>query len=164
MLHLSDRDLLTAGPLGTGGVATHDVLGPLAITRLSSWLMGAAKVVVKPVLDPHRLAAVDAHDPPARMAEAVRHRDATCVFPGCTRSSAHADLDHITPYAPPDEGGPPGQTSYDNLAPLCRRHHRAKTHGDFDYHRRTDGAYEWTLPTGVGVVTEAPSSRPRPPG
>ncbi len=162
VLHLSDRDLLTAGPLGSGAVATHDVLGPVAVTTLSSWLMGAAKVVIKPVLDPARLSPVDRHDPPARLADAVRLRDVTCVFPGCTRSSARADLDHIDPYVPPGEGGPPGQTSYEGLAPLCRRHHRAKTHADFSYHRRPDGAYEWRLPTGTTATTEPPTPRPRP--
>ena len=35
------------------------------------------------------------------------------------------DLDHTVEYS---DTGPPGQTSTENLAPLCRTHHRAKTH------------------------------------
>ncbi len=163
VLHLTDRDLLTAGPLATGAVVAGDALGPLAVRRLSSWLMGATKVVIKPVLEPTNLQPVDRHDPPARLAEAVRLRDATCVFPGCTRSSVRADLDHITPYEPLDEGGPRGQTSYENLAPLCRRHQRAKTHGAFDYCRGPDGSYQWRLPAGAIVATEPRGPRPRPP-
>ena len=106
--------------------------------------------------------SVDRHDPPARMAAAVRLRDATCVFPGCNRSSARADLDHIEPYAPVTDGVPPGQTSVDALAPLCRRRHRAKTHGHFGYHRDTGGGYVWRLPSGRTVATDPPLPRPRP--
>ncbi|MFS3129011.1 HNH endonuclease [Nocardioides sp. Bht2] len=57
------------------------------------------------------------------------------------RSSADADLDHIEPY---DDTGPPGQTTPENLAPLCRHHHLAKTHGSWRYQRTEDGNYLWT--------------------
>ena len=47
-----------------------------------------------------------------------------------------------------DDGGPPGQTRPDNLAPLCRRHHRAKTHAGWHYRRNPDGTYTWHSPHG----------------
>jgi hypothetical protein len=138
----------------------------MLLGRLQAWLLTAAKVTIQPVLDldpsSDSMPAVDAHDPPARLAAAVRLRDATCVFPGCTRPSDRADLDHIAEYVPLDDGGPPGQTHPANLAPLCRRHHRAKTFGAFTYHRRPDGSYEWTTPTGRRIVTDPPRPRPRP--
>ena len=96
------------------------------------------------------------------MAAAVRFRDTTCVYPACDRAAERCDLDHIGGYVPLDEGGPPGQTSPDSLAPLCRRHHRAKTFGAFTYRRLPDGSYEWTLPTGRTVVTDPATPRPRP--
>ena len=77
-----------------------------------------------------------------------RLRDPVCVFPGCTKPSRRCDLDHIEAYVSPDDGGPPGQTHPDNLAPLCRGHHRAKTHGLWTYRRLPDGGYRWTTPTG----------------
>jgi hypothetical protein len=172
VLHITDTDLVAGddaadaadGALpGRGGVARSDKLGPVLMERLSGWLWFAGKVTVKPVLDIGAMAPVDAHDPPARMADAVRLRDETCVYPGCNRSSRQADLDHIDPYIKPDSGGPPGQTHPDNLAPLCRRHHRAKTHADFTYVRLPDGSYRWTLPTGIRVTTDPPRRRPRPP-
>ncbi len=58
------------------------------------------------------------------------------------------DLDHIDPYVPMDQGGPPGQTNPHNLACLCRRHHRCKTSGRWRYRRRPDGTYEWHGPHG----------------
>jgi hypothetical protein len=167
VLHVTDCDLL-ADPHGVDprGVARSDELGPMLLGRLQAWLLTAAKVTIQPVLDldpaTTQMPAVDQHDPPAPMAAAVRLRDATCIFPGCTRPSDRADLDHIIEYVPLDEGGPPGQTHPTNLAPLCRRHHRAKTFGAFTYHRRPDGAYEWTLPSGRRIVTDPPRTRPRP--
>jgi hypothetical protein len=61
---------------------------------------------------------------------------------------AACDVDHTNEYAPMAEGGPPGQTNPDNLACLCRRHHRCKTFTRWRYRRRPDGTYEWTDPAG----------------
>ncbi|WP_210650493.1 HNH endonuclease signature motif containing protein [Nocardioides sp. SYSU D00065] len=168
VFHLTDRDLLDRdGAIRRDGVARSPELGPVLTGRLQSWLLSAGKVTIRPVLDLEpqapSLAAVDQHDPPIRMAAAVRLRDATCVFPGCRRSSGRSDLDHIEEYVPPDEGGPPNQTRPDNLAPLCRRHHRAKTFGPFSYLRLADGSYQWTLPSGTRVSTDPPRRRPVPP-
>ena len=49
---------------------------------------------------------------------------------------------------PPDDGGPPEQTSPANLACLCRRHHRLKTFTAWTYQRLPDSAYVWTDPHG----------------
>ncbi len=98
-------------------------------------------MTIQPVvdLDPAAHPPVDVHDPPARMAAMVRLRDVTCVYPRCGRPAAACDLDHIDPYVPMDQGGPTGQTHPGNLAPLCRKHHRAKTFGDFTYQHRPTG-------------------------
>ncbi len=163
VFHVTDRDLLDTGASwGAAGVATSPRLGPVLLGRLRSWLLTAAKVTITPVVDHATLPPVDQHDPPARMAAAVRFRDTTCVYPACGRTAERCDLDHIDSYVSPGEGGPPGQTSPDSLAPLCRRHHRAKTFGAFTYRRLADGSYEWTLPTGRTVVTDPVTPRPRP--
>ena len=85
---------------------------------------------------------------PRRCARPSMLRDAHCVFPGCRRDSRACDLDHITEYLPLEDGGPPGQTRPGNLAPLCRTHHRVKTHSAWHYKRLDDGSYVWTAPTG----------------
>jgi hypothetical protein len=147
VFHVTDRDLLAGDVVpGRTGVARSPKLGPVLMGRLQSWLMTAGKVTIKPVVDLATIPAVDTHDPPARMAAAVRLRDVTCVYPGCGRAAEVCDLDHIEEYVPPDEGGPPGQTNPDALAPLCRRHHRAKTFGAFTYRRLDDGSYAWAPP------------------
>ncbi len=144
-LHLTADQLLE---IDTFPAAIHtDRFGTPSSDLVKLWLTDTT-VTIKPVLDPARADAVDAHDPPDWMADLVRLRDPCCVFPGCQRPSRACDLDHIDPYLPLDRGGPPGQTAPANLAPLCRRHHRAKTHAGWTYHRRPDGSYHWTSPTG----------------
>ncbi len=161
VFHVTDRDLLD----DPHGVAHSPKLGPVLTGRLRSWLLCAGQVTIQPVvdLDPAAHPPVDVHDPPARMAAMVRLRDVTCVYPRCGRPAETCDLDHIDPYVPMDQGGPTGQTHPGNLAPLCRKHHRAKTFGDFTYQRSGDGSYEWTLPTGVRITTDPPHRRPTPP-
>ena len=142
-LHLDAADL----PESLVRVGKVEKLGPLTVARIREWL-GTSRFSLQPVLDLARTDAVDQHDPPAWMRELVILRDATCVHPNCNRSSRDCDLDHIEAYVEMDDGGPPGQTRPDNLAPLCRRHHRAKTHYGWSYVRNRDGSYTWTGPYG----------------
>ncbi|MCW2794526.1 HNH endonuclease signature motif containing protein [Nocardioides sp.] len=107
-------------------------------------------MTILPVLDLARTDVVDQHDPPPWMDDLVRLRDRHCVFPWCERDSRSCDLDHINRYDPgtADDPGPPGQTRPENLAPLCRRHHRTKTARRWSYLRDPDGTYTWTSPHG----------------
>ena len=88
------------------------------------------------------------------MRDLVVLRDGHCIFPRCQVDARSCDLDHTIPY---DENGPPGQTRPENLAALCRRHHRAKTTGRWRYLRTPDGDYLWHGPYGTSyLVTPAP--------
>ena len=137
-LHASLADVVAGTPGATGSV---EALGPATLDLIREWA-GRSRVTIQPVL--HVAAddrwSVDRHDPPPRMAEQVRLRDETCVFPWCGRSARQCDLDHRDPFLDPGDGGPPGQTSPDSLAPLCRRHHRAKTAGRWTYERTGPGS------------------------
>ncbi len=136
----------------TVGVGSVDRLGPATTARIKEWV-GHSRVTIVPVLDLDRDDPVDQHDPPDRIRDHVILRDRTCVFPGCTRDARSCDLDHIEPYLDPRDGGSPGQTRPSNLAPLCRRHHRAKTSGHWRYSRTPDGDYEWISPRGTTYIT-----------
>ena len=57
---------------------------------------------------------------PDHIRHAVKARDLTCRFPGCHARAEYFDCDHIIAH-------PTGATCPDNLAGLCRRHHRTKT-------------------------------------
>jgi len=65
------------------------------------------------------------------------------VFPWCTRAARRCDKDHVIPHS----AG--GTTCSCNLAPLCRRHHRLKTHAPgWSYTKLDPTTYLWTSPHG----------------
>ncbi len=148
-----------------GGAARVEKLNAVTLTLLRDWLRRTDHVTIRPVLEMTRADALDPHDPPGWMRETVILRDQTCVFPGCTTDARSCDQDHITPYQPMDQGGPPGQTSLANLASLCRRHHGLKTRRVWAYRRLPDNgydrysSYEWTSPHGHVYLTR-PGARP----
>ncbi len=166
-IHLSEAALKGApevdpdtGKLGLHLARVENHHQTLTADAVREWLsVPGTQVVVKPVIDLHDQIAVDSYEIPDRISQRVRLKRPTCVFPHCTRTSARTDLDHIDEYVPPDQGGPPGQTSTQNLAPLCRRHHRAKTHPSpvsassttiaWDYQQLTPTTWLWTSPHGL---------------
>ena len=79
---------------------------------------------------------------PADLARYLRTRDGTCRFPGCARRATTCDLDHTTPW------NPDGHTRHDNLAHLCRNHHRLKHHTHWQMTQHPHGDITWTSPTG----------------
>lgn len=145
MLHLTLTDLIAHATEGTVAAGSVERLGPATIALIKDWV-GSSRVTIQPVLDRGSTAAVDRHDPPEVMREIVILRDGHCVFPWCNRDARGCDLDHVVAY---DDQGPPGQTNPDNLAALCRRHHRCKTHGRWRYVRNRDGTYLWRAPLGA---------------
>ncbi len=85
---------------------------------------------------------------PTGSPDQTAERDLTCVFPWCTRPAIHCDDDHVIPYS---EGGP---TASDNLGPLCRRHHRLKTHSPWSYTVLEPGSYLWSSPHGYQYLRD----------
>ncbi|MBS42006.1 MAG: hypothetical protein CMH83_02275 [Nocardioides sp.] len=132
---------------------------PVAVTvdQVRGWCATSTSVTVREVLDLTCARTTASYAPTAYIAAQARWRHPTCVFPGCGVPSAHADLDHIEPYA---SGG---KTTADNLAPLCRRHHRMKTHTRWRYRRRPDGVLEWTGPMGQMFTVDDRWHRHPPP-
>ena len=150
-LHVDARHLEE----GTGG-GTIERLGAGTLDLLQEWLSSVGSVRVQPVLDLGRDDAVDRHDPPGWMQTLVILRDRHCVFPGCRIDARRCDLDHIQAY---DEHGPPGQTHPRNLAPLCRRHHNAKTHNPT---KETAMSYLPTIEYEPAAPTATARRSPRP--
>ena len=65
------------------------------------------------------------------------------------------DLDRIVAW---HQGG---RTESTNLAPLCRLHHRMKTHGSWTYRRIDLTTFEWTSPMGRVYVNDLTHKRRR---
>lgn len=118
------------------------------IDQIRAWCADShTRVTVRPVIDLNQDFHAHGYAIPDRLREQVILRDRTCVHPRCTRPARACDIDHIEPFdhAHPESGG---QTTTHNLAPLCRRHHRLKTHGGWRYAMLANGVYLWTSPHG----------------
>jgi hypothetical protein len=141
-VHLSQAALAARS-----GTARVENLGPASLDLVRRWLQ-RRDVAVRPVLDLDDRVAVDAYEIPDTMRETVLLRSPCCPFPWCANLSRRKDMDHIEPFVPPDEGGPPGQTAAHLLGAPCRRHHRYKTPGGWTYSMPEPGIYLWRSPLG----------------
>jgi hypothetical protein len=128
----------------------------ITVEQLAEWCHHAnTRVSIRPVLDLTEHLSTDAYAPTDRLREQVILTCPTCVFPGCSRTARSCDLDHIVPW---HQGG---KTESSNLAPLCRLHHRLKTHGYWTYTRLTKTTFEWTSPMGRIYLNDLTHKRRR---
>lgn len=94
------------------------------------------------VADADAAVEVTARTPSVAQQRIIRHRHPTCVFPGCRMPATQSDIDHRIRHT---DGG---QTRIEDLAPLCRYHHRAKDEGGWRYDVTDDGQIIWISPLG----------------
>lgn len=126
----------------------------IGVEQVRSWCgRPDSQVIVKPVIDPDTCTWTDSDQVPDRIKEQVAVRDQTCVFPWCTRPARTCDHDHVVPRS---RNGP---TCSCNLAPLCRRHHRLKTHTAWRYVVLDPGTYLWTSPHGYQFLRDPTGTR-----
>jgi len=129
--------LLTGLP--TVGVLDHRV-GTLTSATIEAILADPDTVFRRLVVDPDTGWLLDAgaatYHPGRHLARTVRKRDIHCRFPGCATAARFCDLDHVIPF-------PVGLTVLRNMACLCRRHHRLKTHGHWSLSMTPDGVCTW---------------------
>jgi hypothetical protein len=166
-VHLSEA-ALTGGAAGgavpgqdgdrgqAGQVARLENTGdPVTLDQVRAWCATPdARITITPVLDLAGHVHTAAYEVPDRLTEHVGLRDLTCVFPFCERRARGCDTDHVIPYA---RGG---ATCSENLAPLCRRHHRLKTHhGRWIYVVLDPGTYLWTSPHGYRYLRDHTGTR-----
>lgn len=145
-----DDPALTGIGDATGMAEIEGKWGHILTERLPEFLKDS-KVVVRPVLDPNGLDAVEGYAPPTLMRLAMQVRNPVEVFPFGTRKSRGCDLDHTVPYVP----GRRAQTSMANLGPLSRRTHRAKTHGGWQLSQPMPGVFHWRSPVGYEYLVTA---------
>ncbi len=129
---------------------------PVSVETIRAWCGHPdTHVTVKPVIDLAEHVHVTQYEVPDRIREHLALRDVTCIFPWCTRPARRlrpgqhaADCDHCHPYT---SGG---ATCPCQIAPLCRRHHRLKTHGGWRYVILEPGSYLWTSPHGYHYLRD----------
>ena len=124
-------------------VARSEALGPLVRAQLAD-LFGTHRITVTPVLHTDAEQAVDSYEIPNRIRETVTLRDVCEVFPYSSRAARGLDLDHTEPYT----AGAEAQTGPDNLGPLTRGVHRAKTARRWQLRQPGSGIFWWKSPTG----------------
>ena len=118
------RVLVTAvGAEGSGNTEPAELAGygplPPALTRELATPGSNRSVVTVPVGPVPPTGGEARYRPSAPLDRYVRARDRLCQFPTCRQPAHRGDLDHIIPF-------PLGPTTAENLAALCRRHHRLK--------------------------------------
>jgi hypothetical protein len=153
--------LATASSHGTG-MRWRDTLtddsGRLLNTMRLSTLGWAARPKARVATDRGLADAPDARSVPAAQAPAedrptrrtpgsalatwIAARDRTCRAPGCRVPARAADIDHTIDHS---DGGP---TTHDNLAIVCRHHHRLKHEGGWRVAQPEPGMLVWTSPGG----------------
>ncbi|WP_166390954.1 HNH endonuclease signature motif containing protein [Nocardioides ochotonae] len=111
------------------------------------------QVTIKPVIDLEAHHHTDAYAIPDRLVEQTRLAQPVCAFPWCERPARRCDTDHVTAH------GDGGETCSCNLAPLCRRHHRAKTHTGWTYDKADAATYLWRSPHGLHLVKDHGTTR-----
>ncbi len=149
-VHLSDAAISR----DEAGIAQVEETRSIVSTeQVREWCTGDAQVVVKPVIDLEAHHHTDAYAIPDRLVDQTRLAEPTCAFPWCERPARRCDTDHVIAHG---SGGP---TCSCNLAPLCRRHHRAKTHTGWTYDKTDAATYLWRSPHGLHLVKEGGTTR-----
>ena len=127
------------------------------VPAMTGWALAAGGTWRRLVTDPTSRTAVDvgrtSYRPPTGLADLVRARDRSCVFPACQAPASRCDLDHLTAW------GQGRTTSLNNLATLYQAHHHLKHTPDRTvYQRHPDGTIN-RLPRKTGPHrTHVPST------
>ncbi|WP_205475089.1 HNH endonuclease signature motif containing protein [Nocardioides sp. SYSU D00038] len=122
---------------------------PLLVTQVEQWCREAGTTVtVKPVIDLNQHLQTDSYHPTELLQRQTQLKIQHCAAPWCTRPARRCDTDHTLPY---EQGG---TTCSGNLVPLCRWHHRMKTHTRWTYHRIGPTTFLWKTPHNGWVVVD----------
>lgn len=149
--------LLQEGDAGVAGAgcdpAVVEGVGPIPIVRARELCGGETqwmRVLTHPETGMVLSVGRDRYTPPASLRRVVRWRADRCMAPGCGVPASRCEIDHTVAW----EHG--GTTSLQNLAPLCKGHHRVKHHGGWELRQVPDsgGVVEWVSPAGRRYLVE----------
>lgn len=150
---------LRSAPTGIDPLTTIEgPLGARLAEQVATWCnRPEASFTVLPVVDLNQHVESTSDGVTATMALRTKLRIPTCVFPFCDRPSRRCDVDHRVPVG--DGLGQRGASCDCNLVPLCRHHHRLKTHAGWSYTPIEPGIWLWSDPHGRHYFRDGHSTR-----
>lgn len=146
--HIRPRVALMVPALSLLGLsdepATLEGIGPIDI-QTAMRLVGNAPSITRILTHPETGTILSVGRRKYRVPKALKRwlemRDQTCSKPGCGAPAYLCDLDHI------EEWQHGGESSVQNLAHLCKKHHAEKHHTGWKTEMTPTGTM-WTSPTG----------------
>jgi hypothetical protein len=135
----------------TGPGVSDTGFGAAISAARARWLAcdgNITRVIIGPEGQPLDLGRTHRVVPP-HLRRAVELRDRHCVFAGCHAPSYWCDVHHLLHWI--DDG----ETSLENSALLCERHH-TKVHHGFRVERPPDGRWRTYRPDGTQILIPAP--------
>ena len=132
---------------GTGPGAAELGFGGRISAARARWLAcdgAVTRIVIGPESQPLEMGRTHRVVPP-HLRRATEARDRHCVFTGCDNPSWWCDVHHLLHWI---DGG---ETSLENSALLCERHH-TKVHHGFRVERQPDGAWRTWRPDGTEIL------------
>lgn len=124
-----------------GHLRGYGPIDPETARRLTAQAPSLYRVLVDPGTNTVVQVGREHYEVPPPLRRFLQLRDERCRFPGCSRNANLCDIDHTIPWAWN------GETNADNLAHLCRVHHRLKERG-WSVVLEDDGVMHWTSPFG----------------
>jgi hypothetical protein len=135
----------------TGAGAGRTGFGGIISAARARWLAcdgNVTRIVIGPEGQPLDMGRSHRVVPP-HLRRAVEVRDRSCVFAGCDAPSHWCDVHHLVHWI--DDG----DTSLENSALLCERHH-TKVHHGFRVERQPDGRWRTWRPDGTEIRLHQP--------
>jgi hypothetical protein len=131
-VHLTDRALLGDDPLADVSVMPRRGSGGAPRTQLADLVAqwagrDSTSLTVKPVVDLTVHHESRSESPTNAVRDRATLRRRTCAFPFCDKAATACDADHCV------AASADGSTCDCNITPLCRPHHRLKTHAGWSY-------------------------------
>jgi hypothetical protein len=153
LLEATDADVAATG----ADPARVEGVGPIPIGRAKELCGGESgwmRVLTHPETGMVLSVGRTQYAPPNALRRLVTWRADRCMGPGCGMPASRCEVDHTLAW---QHGG---DTALQNLAPLCRGHHKVKHHGGWQLRQLPDGggAVEWISPAGRRYVV-APERR-----
>jgi hypothetical protein len=131
-------------------------IDPVTARRLTADAPSVTRWLTDPITGHTLSVGRESYRIPADLRLALTIEDETCRFPGCRRRAQRCELDHVHAWA---EGG---ETSHENLASLCPKHHDFKHESDWTVEALPGRELQWTSPIGRVHITE-PANPAHPP-